>query len=350
MDLMKDYDAAIAAGKIHNEPAQRALLPHFQRVADALAKPAKSWFSLQSVMTQGIYLYGTVGSGKTFLMDLLYYHMHSIQKARFHFHHFMQQVDGQLRHLQGQKNPLRLIAADLAKQVRLLCLDEMLVNDVAHAMILAELFQELFRQKVIMVITSNTPPDDLYKDGVQRTRFLPAILAIKTHCEVLALQSENDFRLSLQPSYEAWNCPLTQQTESNLQTQFACFGRNIQKNGEICIQARSIPYVMRSETAIWFDFDVLCNLPRSQLDYLEIAGHYSVLVLANVPHIDNPDSIKALLLMHLVDILYDNKIKLMISAAVSLEDLLPWQRAREGFQRIFSRLKEMQSVAYQQSY
>lgn len=350
MHLSEDYDAAIAAGKIHNEPQQRNLLPHFQRIADELAKPVRSWFSRKKGVIKGIYLQGTVGAGKTFLMDLLYYHIHSIKKARFHFHQFMQQIDGQLRHLQGEKNPLRLIAANIAQQIRLLCLDEMLVNDVAHAMILAELFQELLKQGVVLVITSNTMPDDLYKDGVQRARFLPAIAAIKAHCEVLSLQSDRDFRLRLSPHYQAWNFPLTAQTQAILTDQFLLFGNILEEKGAITIQNRTIPFVRRSQEAIWFEFDILCNLPRSQLDYLEIANHYSTLVLAEVPQITHPDATKALLLMLLIDVLYDKKIKLIISSAVCLDDLLPWKQAREGFQRTYSRLKEMQSERWQHQY
>ena len=183
--LTKHYEAAIAEGHIRDDLQQRQVLSVMQRVNDELEAAKKTWFQwFGKPKVRGIYLYGPVGVGKTFLMDLFYQQVPEERKARFHFHHFMQQIDAQLRHRQGQKDPLRQIAVDLAKSYRLLCFDEFLVNDVAYAMILAELFAVLFAQGITIVITANTPPDDLYQNGVQRQRFLPVIHLIKTHCEI----------------------------------------------------------------------------------------------------------------------------------------------------------------------
>ena len=173
-DLMAAYQQAVSAGLIEEDKRQQQVIEAFQHLADHLPKGRQGWFSRRRHRPQkGIYLYGSVGVGKTFLVDLFYQQIDYRFKARFHFHQFMQQVDAQLRKRQGEKNPLQAIAADLAKTTRLLCLDEFMVHDIAHAMILAELFQALIKEGVVLILTSNIPPDDLYLNGLQRARFLP---------------------------------------------------------------------------------------------------------------------------------------------------------------------------------
>jgi cell division protein ZapE len=232
---------------------------------------------------KGLYVYGPVGVGKTYLVDLLYQYVEEKKKARFHFHHFMQQIDAQLRRLQGQKDPLRHIAKNIAQSVRLLCFDEFLVHDVAYAMILAELLKALHEQGVILVISSNTKPDDLYLNGAHRSRFLPAIAIIKNHCDVFFLNEDRDYRMGRKPLLEAYLYPLNALTAKSMEQQFTLLAQDIRTNGLINIQNRDIPYIQCDEKSVWFAFDVICNLPRSQLDYLEIADLFDNVFVSGIP-------------------------------------------------------------------
>lgn len=238
MVLMAQYEAAIHRGDIEDDPLQREILVHMERMASDLKKANSSWLaSFYPSRIKGLYLYGPVGAGKTYLVDLFFDHVEESKKARFHFHHFMQQVDAQLRRLQGQKNPLRQIAKQLAKSVRVLCFDEFLVHDVAYAMILAELLQALISHGVILVISSNTKPDDLYANGVHRKRFLPAIAAINQNCEVLDLKEQRDYRIGRQPLVDAYLYPLNKQTQQTMEEQFLrVAGPDLKESGAITIQ------------------------------------------------------------------------------------------------------------------
>ncbi|WED43179.1 cell division protein ZapE [Legionella cardiaca] len=348
MRLVQQYEAAIESGDIEDDVLQRTVLESMQRLADDLQLPRRSWLNWLQKLPQpiGLYLYGPVGVGKTYLMDLFYQYVDESQKARIHFHHFMQQIDGQLRQLQGQKDPLRRIASELAKTIRLLCFDEFLVQDVAHAMILAELLQALFSEGVIIVITSNTPPDELYLNGVHRERFLPAIALIKTHCEVISLGEKRDYRLGRESLHTAYLHPLNLATETSLVEQFAVIAKKTENEGTLIVQNRSIPYIKCSERAIWFDFKVICNLPRSQLDYLEIADRFDTVFVSNIPALTENDTIYAILLIHFIDVMYDRGIHVVISAAVPVEQLYVQGEMSHEFKRTLSRLQEMQSVDY----
>lgn len=345
--LIEDYEKAIASGHIKNDAQQRLILTSMQRLIDELQSSNKSWFSfLSSQKTKGIYLYGPVGVGKTYVMDLFYEKIEEPKKARFHFHHFMQQIDAQLRLRQGQKDPLKRIAADLAKNIRLLCFDEFLVHDVAHAMILAELFQALFAKGVILVITANTAPDDLYPNGVQRQRFLPAISLLKTQCEVIGLSYVKDYRIGRQIQMKTYLDPLNRANQAILENQFATLSKNAEENGILCIQSREIPFIKCSKLAVWFDFKSICNLPRSQLDYLEIADRFDTVFVSNIPQLSENDTVAVILLIHLVDVLYDRGIKLIISAAVPLDKLYVAGEMQKEYRRTYSRLQEMQAQDY----
>ncbi|CEK11947.1 cell division protein ZapE [Legionella hackeliae] len=349
MRVIQQYDAAVASGDIENDPIQRTVLESMQRLSDDLQLPRRSWLNWLQKSSQpvGLYLYGPVGVGKTFLMDLFYEQVDEQQKARIHFHHFMQQIDGQLRRLQGQKDPLRRIAAELAKTIRLLCFDEFLVHDVADAMILAELLQALFAEGIVLVATSNTKPDDLYLNGLRRERFLPAIALIKTHCEVLFLGEKRDYRLGRESLHTAYLYPLNAQTMASITEQFAAISTStITESGELIIQKRSIPFIKCSETAVWFDFNIICNMPRSQLDYLEIAERFDAVFVTNIPRLGARDTVYAILLTHFVDVMYDRGIRVVMSAEVPLEQLYVEGEMSQSFKRTLSRLQEMQSVDY----
>ncbi|MDI9818905.1 MULTISPECIES: cell division protein ZapE [unclassified Legionella] len=348
MTLIQHYEHAIARGDIQDDYLQRQVLASMERLVQDLEKPRPAWFKWRRKASSrtGIYLYGPVGVGKTYLMDLFYQHNPQRQKARFHFHHFMQQIDSQLRRLQGQKDPIRRIAAQLGKTTRLLCFDEFLVHDVAHAMILAELLQALFAQGIILVATSNIAPDDLYLNGIQRARFLPAIELIKTHCEVLSLGNKRDYRLGREALVTAYLYPLGPTTESILSEQFNAISGKTREAGTLTIQNREVPFLKCSERALWFDFNQICNLPRSQLDYLEIAERFDTVFVSNVPALTAKDTVHAILLIHFVDVMYDRGIRLVISAAVPVEQLYIEGEMSQAFKRTLSRLQEMQSVDY----
>ena len=347
MSLIKEYEAAIAGGNIVEDPSQRAALNRMQNLLDSINAQSDSWLSwLYKKSMYGFYLYGPVGVGKTFLMDLFYAQVNKKQKARFHFHHFMQQIDAQLRRSQGKKDPLRHIAAELAKKVRLLCFDEFLVNDVAHAMILAELLQALFKQGIVLGVTSNTSPENLYLNGIHRERFIPAIKLIQANCQVLAINYKKDYRLGRMPLLEAYLYPLNAETTEKLIKQFAQISPNAQEKGTLMVQNREISFIKCGQRAVWFDFKIICNLPRSQLDYLEIADRFDTIFLSNIPALTSQDTVFAILLIHFIDVLYDRGIRLIISAAVPVELIYIEGEMRKEFQRTLSRLQEMQAADY----
>jgi cell division protein ZapE len=347
MTLIDHYEAAIHRGEINDDPLQRALLVYMDRLANDLKKANGSWFSrIWKPHIQGLYIYGPVGAGKTYLVNLFYEHVEETRKARFHFHHFMQQIDAQLRRVQGQKDPLKQIAKKLAKSIRVLCFDEFFVHDVAFAMILAELLQALISQGVILVISSNTVPDELYKSGVHRKRFLPAIEAINKNCEVLNLNELRDYRIGREPMAQAYLYPLNEQTQKIMSGQFKRLAGEFTEHGFIMIQNREIPYLKCGARAIWFAFDVLCNLPRSQLDYLEIANKYDIVFISDVPLLTENHTLQTIMFIHLIDVLYDRGIHVIISAAVSVTELYVKGEMLETFKRTLSRLTEMQSRDY----
>ncbi len=346
MTLMAHYDAAVQAGHILNSPSQRAVVQRLEHVANCLAVKRPRCLSWLFARPRGLFVFGPVGVGKTYVMDLFYQQLTQVRKLRFHFHHFMQAVDHQLRQLQGMRDPIRKIARDLARSTELLCLDEFLVNDVADAMILGELLQQLLKQGVVLVATANTQPDDLYLDGIHRERFLPAIALIKKNCEVMMLDDHKDHRLGRKLQQNMYLTPLNQATEEILTHEFNCYAQQALSDTVLTIQNRNIAYVKMSQRVIWFDFDVICNLPRSQLDFLEIADRFDTIFVSNIPVIAADDTTHVILFIHFVDVMYDRGIRLIISAAVAAEELYVQGPMLHSFQRTLSRLHEMQSADY----
>jgi cell division protein ZapE len=347
MSLISTYDEAVARGERFDDPRQRDVLAILQTLANDIDRPRHFWFKRRRQEShQGFYLYGPVGAGKTFLMDLFYQAIRERHKLRLHFHQFMQQIDGQLRRLQGKPDPLKTIAIKLAKTTRLLCLDEFFVQDIATAMIWAELLQYLLDEGVIFVMTSNTAPKNLYLNGLQRARFLPVISLIQANCVEINLKVGCDYRLGRAPLATAYLYPLNADTAATMLSQFNTLAKDAVDKARITIQGREILTLKCSQTVAWFDFNVICSLGRSQLDYLEIAERFHTLFVSNVPVLSVSDTVGALLLTNFIDVMYDRHVRVVISAAAPIDSLYKKGEVLAEFARTQSRLQEMQSIDY----
>ncbi len=297
----------------------------------------------------GLYLWGGVGRGKTFLMDLFFECIPHPRKLRMHFHRFMRRVHRDLTLLAGVADPLDAVAAGLAAEASVLCFDEFYVSDIGDAMILAELLEGLFARGVTLVATSNIPPGRLYENGLQRSRFLPAIAAIERHTEVVALGGDTDYRLRLLERAEIYHAPLDAAAEAGLATSFAALAPDrseIQVDVDLEIEGRDIRCKRFADDIAWFDFAALCAGPRSQADYIEVARICHAVLVSGVPVFTGAIEDQARRFISLVDEFYDRNVKLILSAAAPIEDLYQGSSFGFEFQRTESRLLEMQSRAY----
>jgi cell division protein ZapE len=296
---------------------------------------------------RGLYLWGSVGRGKTWLMDLFCASLPQSLVRRRHFHRFMYEVHRQLARMPRRRAPLEAIAAGIAREVRVLCFDELQVADIADAMILGSLFAGLFRRGVTLVATSNVPPVDLYRDGLQRQRFLPAIALLETHLEVLRLGGETDYRLRQLTQADIYLPASAPHTLARLEALFERLAdRDSSRGGAIEIEDRPIAVIRASAAVVWFDFMALCGGPRSQNDYIEIAREYHAVIVSGVPVFDARHEDEARRFIALVDELYDRNVTLVASAAAAPAALYRGERLAALFARTASRLTEMQSEEY----
>lgn len=296
---------------------------------------------------RGLYLWGGVGRGKTWLMDLFFASLPFPERRRRHFHRFMHDVHAQLKTLREERAPLEHVAADIARDTRVLCFDELFVTDIADAMILAGLFEGLFRRGVTLVATSNVPPQELYRDGLQRERFLPAIALLQRHLEVLQVAGATDYRLRQLTQAGTYLVRGNADTAARLEALFAELGGgDTQHGGTIQIEGREIAVVRAAHGAVWFEFHALCGGPRSQEDYIEIAREFQSVFLSDVPLLDADHEDEARRFVALVDELYDRNVNLVVSAAAAPPQLYGGTRVRAEFERTVSRLTEMQSEEY----
>lgn len=346
--LADAYFAALQRGDIQADPEQKRLLLPLQTLADALMQ-RRSWYQvlLPKPRIQGLYITGPVGAGKTYMMDLFYQYVSTKNKLRIHFLHFMQQIDQKLRLLQGQMNPVACIAKEFAQQYQIICIDEFMVNDISHAMILGELLQALFGFGVVLIATSNTKIDDLYRKGMNRERFLPAIALLHQYCQEIDLNSHIDYRLGKPLHLHAYLYPLNQENDQLLAQQFQSLAVVAEAQTTITVQTRDISVVQLSQSVIWFEFEVLCAMPRCQLDYIELAQRYHTIFLSNIPKLSTAKTTTSVVLfIQLVDVLYDRGIRLIASAEVSIQELYQSGPFLSEFARTQSRLEEMQSEDY----
>jgi cell division protein ZapE len=294
----------------------------------------------------GIYLWGGVGRGKSFLMDSFFAFAPGRRKRRIHFHRFMQEVHHELRRLQGQADPVAEVARRVAKATRLLCLDEFHVTDIGDAMLMRRFLEGMLAEGVVLVTTSNQHPDQLYRHGLQRSQFLPAIDLLKKHLQVVNVDSGTDYRLRTLERVEIFHAPLDQAAERNLAEAFDAIARG---EGEpdrmLDIEGRPLRTRRLAEGVAWFDFADLCGGPRGKGDYIELSRNYHTVLLSGIPAIPADHRDWARRLTWLVDEFYDRRVKLICSAAVAAELLYPAGAGTE-FDRTRSRLQEMQSRQY----
>jgi cell division protein ZapE len=295
----------------------------------------------------GLYLWGGVGRGKTFLMDLFFETLTVESKRRMHFHRIMRDVHERLGALGDIEDPLDTVARDMAAEARVLCFDEFFVSDIGDAMILGRLLHGLFERGVTLVATSNSRPDDLYRDGLQRQRFIPAIEALNRHTRVVELTGDTDYRLQLLQQAGTYLTPDDGSAEAKLRAFFReSASSQVQDDHELLINGRTLKTRHCAKGIAWFDFADLCDGPRSQADYIEIARWYPTIVVSGVPELDELRENPARRFIALVDEFYDRHVKLIVSAARPADELYTGKRLRFEFERTVSRLIEMQSLEY----
>ncbi len=297
----------------------------------------------------GLYLWGGVGRGKTYLMDNFYESLPFEDKMRVHFHRFMRRVHAELKQMDGQKNPLQGVADRIRREAGVICFDEFFVSDITDAMILGTLMEALFQRGITLVATSNIEPDGLYKDGLQRARFLPAIALLKTHTRVVNVDGGVDHRLRALEQAELYHSPLDAAADESLMRSFQSLVHNpgeAQRDVVLDVEGRPIPARYLADGVVWFDFAALCDGPRSQNDYIELAREYHSVIISNVPALGRSKDDQARRFINLVDEFYDRQVKLVISAEKPLAGLYDEGGLSFEFQRTVSRLLEMQSRDY----
>lgn len=330
------------------DPAQARAVEALQQMFDELVvkRPRKRLGKLRWPRVDGLYLWGSVGRGKTWLMDLFCESLPFSRKRRTHFHRFMLEVHARRQQHRDEQDPLARIADDIAAETRVLCFDEFFVSDIADAMILGRLTEVLFERGVTLVATSNVPPRDLYRDGLQRERFLPAIERIERNCRVMQLDSPTDYRLRALTRAEIYHHPSDAAAEDNLAAWFAELAPEEGHAGKLTIEGRPIAARRLAEGVAWFDFSALCATARAAADYIELARTHHSVLLSRVPQLTPDDEDTARRFITLVDEFYDRGVKLILAADVPREQLYAGKRLGFEFQRTLSRLQEMQSQEY----
>ena len=363
MNPQQRYQADIDAGLITADPQQQQILQFMQELFDALALRRSRKPGLLSKLQRlfmrgnrdnvqspkGIYLWGGVGRGKTYLMDILCECLPAQECLRTHFHRFMQSIHHDLRDLQGIANPLERVAEQIAARYQIVCFDEFFVLEIGDAMILAGLLDALFRRGVVLVTTSNIDPDGLYENGLQRTRFLPAIALLKQHTHVVQIGEGADYRLRMLSKATLFYHPSDASTEALLADSFRQLAPDqaaVRENHVIEILNRSLQTRLCADDVVWFEFEELCDGPRSAYDYVEIAKLFHAVFISAVPALSDEVKDQVRRFINLVDELYDRRVKLIIAAAVPLTALYTGTQLAFEFERTRSRLIEMQSYEY----
>ena len=359
------YEQALSQGDFKPDDVQREAITRLDAVQRALIarqpeQPAsgKGLFGRLSRLmgkeksetqapVRGLYMWGGVGRGKTWVMDLFFQSIPGSRKLRLHFHRFMLRVHEELTQLQGQSDPLLTIADRFKAETDILCFDEFFVSDITDAMLLGTLMEALFARGITLVATSNIPPDDLYRNGLQRARFLPAIEQIKQHCDVMNVDAGIDYRLRTLTSAHLWNSPLNEATHAEMERMFKALAGSARDDAPVLeINHRQMPTLGVSEGVLAIDFLTLCGEGRSQHDYIELSRRFHSVLLYDVPVMIYKTEDQARRFLALVDEFYERHVKLVVAAETSLFEIYQGTRLKFEYQRCLSRLQEMQSEEY----
>jgi len=348
------YAEGVARGDWNDDPAQHAALAELDRIHEALLDSEQDgWLDRLSAFwkkpepVRGLYFWGGVGRGKTFLVDLFYDGLPIKQKYRTHFHRFMRGVHERLREHAGQSDPLAKIAQEWRENLRVLVLDEFFVTDIGDAMLLARLLERLFAEGVTLVTTSNTAPENLYANGLQRESFLPAIALLQKFCVELYAEGTEDYRMRALTRSPVYRAPLDAQSDAWLAQRWTeLSGGSAAHAGNIQIDGRKIPVRGRGKSIAWFDFAALCEGPRGTADYIEIAREFNTVLVGGIPHFDRMNEDAARRFVNLIDELYDRQVNLVCTAVDAPPALYSGERLAGAFERTASRLIEMQSAEY----
>ena len=346
------YAQALASGQFMPDDAQAQAVHELERVWQELiqrykaSKKAFRRFRRQTA-PQGVYMWGGVGRGKTWLMDQFYDSIPFRRKTRMHFHHFMQHVHRELNKLSGQRNPLDSVADQIYKDAVVICFDEFFVSNVTDAMILSDLFQKLFHRGITLVATSNIAPDGLYKNGIHRDRFIPTIEMVKKHCQVLNVDAGVDYRLRVLKQAQLFKSPLTHDNQNWMAQRFSALSNTQHYSSEpIIINQRIVETIAHTEDVLWCEFSELCFKPRSPADFIEIANIYNTVLVSNVPHLTDFLSEGTRRFIYLVDEFYDRGVKLLLTSEDSIIEIYQGEKLAFEIERTRSRLLEMQSDDY----
>ncbi|MBJ2067181.1 cell division protein ZapE [Serratia odorifera] len=359
------YQQALDAGEYQADEVQRQAISRLDGIYHQLLQAPKSratggglrsklgrWLGkggepAAQTPVQGLYMWGGVGRGKTWLMDMFFHSLPGDRKLRLHFHRFMLRVHEELTELQGQENPLEIIADGFKAQADVLCFDEFFVSDITDAMLLATLLQALFARGITLVATSNIPPDDLYRNGLQRARFLPAIDLINQYCDVLNVDAGIDYRLRTLTQAHLYLTPLNAQTQQTLDQIFVKLAGKTGEDAPVLqINHRPLPAIRAVEGVLAVDFHTLCEDARSQLDYIALSRLYHSVMLYNVRIMGPLKENTARRFLALVDEFYERHVKLVIAAEAPMFEIYQGERLKFEYQRCLSRLQEMQSEEY----
>jgi cell division protein ZapE len=346
------YEAALAERGFHSDAAQL-------RAIDALERCENEWAAYKSrrsnavtrmlvrpPIPRGVYMWGGVGRGKSFLMDVFFHSVPLRRKTRLHFHEFMREVHRELHELKGTVNPLQELGRRIAARFRLICFDEFHVADVTDAMILHRLLESLFAHRVGIVTTSNFRPDQLYPNGLHRDRILPAIALLEQELEVVNVDAGLDYRQRVLEHVQTYHWPLGDEAEAHLAEAFSRLADAREEEPLLLIEQRKLTARRRAGGVVWFDFKVLCGGPRSHSDYLEIASRFHTVLLSGVPRMPPRLASEARRFTWLVDVLYDRRVRLILSAECAADELYIEGPLAHEFPRTVSRLQEMQSATF----
>lgn len=359
LDVVALYQQSLAKRGFVSDAAQWRAVERLQRLYDewtaykARRNSALKRMLVKPALPRGVFLWGGVGRGKSFLMDSFYLCVPLLRKRRVHFHHFMREIHRELHEAKGMPDPIAVVAARTAKRYRLICFDEFHVSDIADAMILGRFLDQVMERGVVFCMTSNYAPDQLYPDGLQRERFLPTIELIKSRMDALEVDAGNDYRRRALEQVRVYHTPLGPAAEAALEEIFASLRDVEEETHPLDVEGRQIRYRKRAGGVVWFDFGVLCGGARSYTDYVDLTKRFHTVILSGIPRISAKNADSARRFTWLVDVFYDERIKLICSAETVPEELYAdgakGETASVEFSRTVSRLTEMQSIDYRQA-